>query len=100
MNGFDATKALREWEDEHRPGARQPICALTAAYVDDFERTELMKFKNAGVDVMESKPCNIPRLFKVVDDVSPMFSDLSINVTKVTTSGYSTMKQDSCHHHL
>jgi len=85
MNGFDATKALREWEDENRPGARQPICALTAAYVDDFERTELMKFKNAGVDVMESKPCNIPRLFKVVDDVSPMFSDLSINVTKVTT---------------
>lgn len=83
MNGFDATKALRDWEDVKRPGARQPICALTAAYVDDFERSELMKFKNAGLDVMESKPCNIPRLFKVVDDVSPMFSDLSINVTQV-----------------
>lgn len=82
MNGFDATKALREWEDTHRPGARQPICALTAAYVDDFEREELMKFKEAGLDVMESKPCNIPRLFKVVDDVSPMFSDLSITVTQ------------------
>ena len=81
MNGFDATKALREWEDIYRPGARQPICALTAAYVDDFERSELMKFKEAGLDVMESKPCNIPRLFKVVDDVSPMFSDLSITVT-------------------
>ena len=37
-----------------------------------------MKFKDAGLDVMESKPCNIPRLFKVVDDVSPMFSDLRI----------------------
>mmetsp|Transcript_2311 Transcript_2311/g.5296 ORF Transcript_2311/g.5296 Transcript_2311/m.5296 type:complete len:1371 (+) Transcript_2311:222-4334(+) len=82
MNGFDATKALREWEDRKRPGARQPICALTAAYVDDFEREELMKFKEAGLDVMESKPCNIPRLFKVVDDVSPMFSDLSISVTQ------------------
>lgn len=82
MNGFDATKALRDWEDVHRPGARQPICALTAAYVDDFERSELMKFKDAGLDVMESKPCNIPRLFKVVDDVSPMFSDLSISVTQ------------------
>merc|ERR1712008_355598 len=68
MNGFDATKALRDWEDVNRPGARQPICALTAAYVDDFERSELMKFKDAGLDVMESKPCNIPRLFKVVDD--------------------------------
>ena len=82
MNGFDATKALREWENSSRPGARQPICALTAAYVDDFEIHELMKFKEAGLDVMESKPCNIPRLFKVVDDVSPMFSDLSISVTK------------------
>ena len=82
MNGFDATKALREWEDSKRPGARQPICALTATYVDDFEVHELMKFKEAGLDVMESKPCNIPRLFKVVDDVSPLFSDLSISVTK------------------
>jgi CheY-like chemotaxis protein len=78
MNGFDATKALRMWEDSVRPGARQPICALTAAHVDDFDREELMKFKDAGLDVMESKPCNIPRLFKVVDDVSPMFSDLRI----------------------
>jgi CheY-like chemotaxis protein len=79
MNGFDATKALRMWEDCVRPGARQPICALTAAHVEDFDRTELMRFKEAGLDVMESKPCNIPRLLKVVDDVSPMFSDLSIN---------------------
>ena len=82
MNGFDATKALREWENTTRPGARQPICALTAAYVDDFELSELMKFKEAGLDVIESKPCNSPRRFTVVDDVSPMFSDLSINVTK------------------
>merc|ERR1712194_407672 len=80
MNGFGATKALRRWEDSVRPGARQPICALTAARVDDFDRSELMKFKDAGLDVMESKPCNIPRLFKVVDDVSPMFSDLSMGV--------------------
>lgn len=82
MNGFDATKALRMWEDAVRPGARQPICALTAARVEDFDRSELMKFKDAGLDVMESKPCNIPRLFKVVDDVSPMFSDLSINASQ------------------
>mmetsp|Transcript_107870 Transcript_107870/g.220181 ORF Transcript_107870/g.220181 Transcript_107870/m.220181 type:complete len:954 (-) Transcript_107870:2995-5856(-) len=82
MNGFEATKKLREWEDNMRPGVRQPICALTAAHVDDFERSELMKFKDAGLDVFESKPCNIPRLFKVVDDVSPMFSDLSISVQR------------------
>jgi DNA-binding response OmpR family regulator len=71
MNGFDAT-----------PGARQPICALTATYVDDFELSELMKFKDIGLDVMESKPCNIPRLFKAVYDVPPPFSDLSISVTR------------------
>jgi CheY-like chemotaxis protein/Ran GTPase-activating protein (RanGAP) involved in mRNA processing and transport len=87
MNGFEATKMLREWEDAVRPGTRQPICALTAAYVDDFERSELMKFKEAGLDVMESKPCNIPRLFKVVDDVSPMFSDLSISVIQQERGG-------------
>jgi len=78
MNGFDATKELRQWEDAMRPGCRQPICALTATNVDDFERHELMRFKEAGLDVFESKPCKIPRLFKVVDDVSPMFSDLSL----------------------
>lgn len=82
MNGFDATKAFRMWEDHVRPGSRQPICALTAAHVEDFDRTELLRFKDAGLDVMESKPCNIPRLFKVVDDVSPMFSDLSINANQ------------------
>jgi CheY-like chemotaxis protein/Ran GTPase-activating protein (RanGAP) involved in mRNA processing and transport len=89
MNGFEATKKLREWEDVMRPGARQPICALTATYVDDFERSELMKFKEAGLDVMESKPCNIPRLFKVVDDVAPMFSDLSISVMQRERSDHS-----------
>lgn len=87
MNGFEATKRLREFEDAVRPGTRQPICALTAAHVDDFERHELMKFKEAGLDVMESKPCNIPRLFKVVDDVSPMFSDLSISVFQQERGG-------------
>ena len=97
MNGFEATKRLREWEDVKRPGARQPICALTATYVDDFERSELMKFKDAGLDVMESKPCNIPRLFKVVDDVAPMFSDLSISVMQRERSDHSLYSERSSH---
>lgn len=97
MNGFEATKKLREWEDEMRPGARQPICALTATYVDDFERSELMKFKEAGLDVMESKPCNIPRLLKVVDDVAPMFSDLSISVMQRERSDQSLQSGSSTH---
>ena len=95
MNGFEATKQLRIWEDEMRPGARQPICALTATYVDDFQRSELMKFKDAGLDVMESKPCNIPRLFKVVDDVAPMFSDLSISVMQREQSDQSLQSEPS-----
>ena len=77
MNGFDATKALRVWENINRAGSRQPICALTAG-------SELMKFKEAGLDVMESKPFNFPRLFKVVDDHFPMFSNLSINYDTAT----------------
>jgi CheY-like chemotaxis protein len=97
MNGFEATKRLREWEDVMRPGARQPICALTATYVDDFERSELMKFKDAGLDVMESKPCNIPRLFKVVDDVAPMFSDLSISIMQRERSDHSFHSGRSSH---
>lgn len=98
MNGFEATKKLREWEDAMRPGARQPICALTATYVDDFEKSELMKFKEAGLDVMESKPCNIPRLFKVVDDVSPMFSELSISVMQRERSDQSFQSGSSLEH--
>lgn len=86
MNGFDATKAFRMWEDAVRPGTRQPICALMAAHVDDFDKCELMKFKDAGLDVMESKPCNISRLFKVVDDVAPMFSDLSITASQYNSN--------------
>ena len=45
MNGFDATKKFHKWEDRERPGASQPIFTLTVAYVDDFERGDLMKFK-------------------------------------------------------
>lgn len=81
MNGFEATKLLRQWEDVNRPGVRQPICALTANYVDNMAFDELVKYKAAGITVMESKPCKIPRLFKVVDDVAPMFDMLTIHNT-------------------
>jgi CheY-like chemotaxis protein len=79
MDGLEATKQLRSWEDANRPGARQPICALTGK---DTNQKQLLEIKAAGIDVMEKKPCHIPRLFKVVDDVSPMFSDLNMNIIK------------------
>ncbi|GMH86810.1 hypothetical protein TL16_g10662, partial [Triparma laevis f. inornata] len=74
MDGLEATRELRRWEDVRRPGARQPICALTGSNLNDTEKARLVELKAAGLDVFETKPANIPRLFKVVDDVSDMFS--------------------------
>jgi CheY-like chemotaxis protein len=79
MNGIDATKMLREWEDVQRPNSRQPICALTSAILDEIDKNKLMELRKAGLNVFESKPANIPRLLRVVDDVSVMFSDLTLN---------------------
>jgi CheY-like chemotaxis protein len=76
LDGIQATRILRKWEDVHRKGARQPICALTSAVLDDAERSKLIELREAGLDVFESKPVNVPRLMKVIDDVSDMFSDL------------------------
>ena len=78
MDGLEATRRIRKWEDLRRPGARQPICALTGAVLTGEERTRLVEMKAAGLDVFESKPAVMPRLFKVVDDVSEMFTDLSM----------------------
>ncbi|GMH87090.1 hypothetical protein TrST_g9989 [Triparma strigata] len=79
MDGLEATRELRRWEDVRRPGARQPICALTGSNLNDTEKARLIELKAAGLDVFETKPANIPRLFKVVDDVSDMFSDLNMS---------------------
>mmetsp|Transcript_5466 Transcript_5466/g.10941 ORF Transcript_5466/g.10941 Transcript_5466/m.10941 type:complete len:941 (+) Transcript_5466:226-3048(+) len=79
LDGIEATRQLRKWEDVHRKGARQPICALTSAVLDDVERRKLIELKEAGLDVFETKPVNVPRLMKVVDDVSDMFSDLRMS---------------------
>ncbi|GMH61498.1 hypothetical protein TrLO_g13377 [Triparma laevis f. longispina] len=79
MDGLEATRELRRWEDVRRPGARQPICALTGSNLNDTEKARLVELKAAGLDVFETKPANIPRLFKVVDDVSDMFSDLNMS---------------------
>jgi CheY-like chemotaxis protein len=84
MSGIESTRALREWEDVCRPGARQPICALTSAVLDEVDKKRLIELREAGLDVFESKPANISRLFRVVDDVSEMFSDLNLQAANST----------------
>jgi len=79
MNGIDCTRRLREWEDVQRPQARQPICALTGAFLDEVDKKKLHELKQAGLDVFESKPANIPRLLRIVDDVSDVFGALSVS---------------------
>ena len=48
LDGIEATRQLRKWEDVHRKGARQPICALTSAVLDDAERRRLIELKGGG----------------------------------------------------
>ena len=48
MDGLEATRELRRWEDVRRPGARQPICALTGSNLNDTEKARLIELKAAG----------------------------------------------------
>jgi signal transduction histidine kinase/CheY-like chemotaxis protein len=61
LNGIEATKRIREWEEqENRP--RLPIVALTAnAMNGDKER-----FMAAGMDQYLTKPVNIPKLINII----------------------------------
>ncbi|MDH5642368.1 MAG: response regulator, partial [Nitrospira sp.] len=58
MNGFDATTAIRQWEETARPHRRTPIIALTAnAMQGDRERC-----RNAGMDDYLAKPFTTKQL--------------------------------------
>ena len=61
LNGIEATKQIREWEQqENKP--RLPIVALTAnAMTGDKER-----FMAAGMDEYLTKPVNIPKLMNIL----------------------------------
>ena len=96
MNGLEATRKLREWEDIHRPLARQPICALTSAVLGEVDKKKLVELREAGLDVFESKPANIPRLLRVVDDVSAMFSGLTLNQVVGASEGGDANMRLSC----
>jgi CheY-like chemotaxis protein len=51
MDGLEATRAIRDWENE-RGLARTPILALTASALDE----DVRRTREAGVDMHVSKP--------------------------------------------
>jgi signal transduction histidine kinase/ActR/RegA family two-component response regulator len=66
MDGYDATKAIREWED--RMGLeRTPVVALTAYTLDG----DAQRCFQAGIDYHLPKPVKKSVLFEVIDRFAP-----------------------------
>lgn len=67
LNGIEATKAIREWEQTLPNKPSIPIIALTAnAMTGDKER-----FVAAGMDEYLTKPVNVPKLITVLRHFLP-----------------------------
>lgn len=60
MDGFEATKKIREWEAQNR---HVPIIALTAMLRDN----EIQKCLSVGMDDCIAKPFNAEKLFNLID---------------------------------
>ena len=60
MDGFDATRKIREWEAEKK---HTPIVALTAMLFDN----EIQRCLNAGIDECIAKPFDSKTLFQLID---------------------------------
>lgn len=60
MDGFDATRKIREWEAEKR---HTPIVALTAMLFEN----EIQKCLNAGMDKCIAKPFDTDTLFQLIE---------------------------------
>ncbi len=59
MDGFEATKKIREWEEQNQ---HVPIVALTAMLLDD----EIQRCMSAGMDDCIAKPFNTEILFQLI----------------------------------
>ncbi len=64
MDGYEATRIIREWEREHHH-ARTPIIALTASVLDEA----VHKSFAAGCDTHVSKPVRRPTLIEAIHEV-------------------------------
>ena len=63
MNGYEATKAIRQMEKEKGDDPHVPIIAMTAnAFVEDAARC-----REAGMDAHVAKPLDINRIITVID---------------------------------
>ncbi|ONF45015.1 hybrid sensor histidine kinase/response regulator [Marinobacter lutaoensis] len=62
VDGYEATRRLRQWEQEHqRP--RVPVVALTASAMEEDEE----RCRHAGMDSFVAKPVNIEMLRAVLE---------------------------------
>ena len=63
MNGYEATKAIRQMEKEKGDDSHVPIIAMTAnAFVEDAARC-----REAGMDAHVAKPLDINCIITVID---------------------------------
>jgi CheY-like chemotaxis protein len=70
MDGFEAVRAIRRWEQEH-DAARTPIIALTASAFEEAVR----EAREAGCDVHLSKPVKKQTLLRAIRDAVPSRPD-------------------------
>ena len=62
LDGYQATEAIKDWEQTQFGEARTPIIALTAAAMDEDKNRAFQ----AGVDAHISKPVSKAALLKVI----------------------------------
>ncbi|MFM6928661.1 MAG: response regulator [Bdellovibrio sp.] len=62
MNGFEATKKIRQAEEDSDVGVRVPVIALTA----NGNASERQHYLEAGMDDYLAKPLELPRLLEVL----------------------------------
>jgi CheY-like chemotaxis protein len=70
MNGYEATKTIREFEQKIDDGRRVPIVAMTANAFNEDKKEAL----EAGMNAFVSKPFDINELLRVLDEM------ISLNV--------------------
>ena len=62
VDGFEATRRLREWEQEQNR-ERMPVVALTASAMEEDEE----RCRRSGMDLFVAKPVNIEMLRAVLE---------------------------------
>ncbi|MBE0486647.1 response regulator [Marinobacter sp.] len=66
MDGFEATRRLRDWEEDNYR-ARVPVVALTASAMEEDEE----RCRAAGMDAFVAKPVNLEMLRAVLEQYCP-----------------------------